>query len=126
MTTTEMGDKAILHCKGRLQFCEEAAVFSKLAHGVLDAGQNLILDLSQVEMIDSSAIGELVLIHMRACAAGKEIRIASPKKRVLDVLELTYVSSLFRIYPTLDEALGYLPEALAQAADSTTVAPSWL
>lgn len=125
MKVTEMGDKAILHCKGRLQFCEEAAVFSKLAHGILDAGQTLVLDLSQVEMIDSSAIGELVLIYMRACAAGKEVRIASPKKRVLEVLELTYVNSLFRICPTLNEALGYLPEELAQAADSNNMAAGW-
>ncbi len=111
--TTQVEEIVILHCKGRLQFCEEAAIFSKLAHGILDAGRNLVLDFDEVEMIDSTGIGELVLIYMRACGAGKEVRIASPTKRVLDVLELTNVSSLFRICSTVDEALEYSPEEVA-------------
>ena len=125
ITMTEIEDASILHCKGRLQFCEEAAIFSKLAHGVLDTDRNLVLDFSAVETIDSSAIGDLVLIYMRACAAGKPVRIASPQKRVLEVLELTRVSSLFRICATLEEALGWLPRQLAQAVDSNSVMASW-
>ena len=112
-TTTQVEETVILHCKGRLQFCEEATIFSKLAHGILDAGRNLVLDFDEVEMIDSTGIGELVLIYMRACVAGKEVRIASQTKRVLHVLELTNVSSLFRICPTVDEALEYSPEEVA-------------
>src|SRR6266404_1117359 len=100
-TTTEIEGTVILHCKGRLQFCEEAAIFSKLAHGVLDAGRNLVMDFSELDMIDSTGIGELVLIYMRAGEAGKEVRIVSPQKRVSDVLAMTNVSSLFRICPTL-------------------------
>ena len=117
---SEVEGSTILHCKGRLQFCEEAAIFSRLAHGVLDAGKNLVLDLSGVEIIDSTSVGDLVLIYMRACACGKEVRIAAPKPRVLEVLELTRVSSLFRIYSTVDAALGWFPE-LAQAVDSTSI-----
>jgi anti-sigma B factor antagonist len=117
---TEIEGSTILHCKGRLQFCEEAAIFSRLAHGVLDAGKNLVLDLSEVEAIDSSAVGDLVLIYMRACASGKEVRIAAPTPRVLEVLELTHVNSLFRIYSTVDAALSWFPE-LAQAVDSNSV-----
>ena len=105
--TTEIDDTVILHCKGRLQFCEEAAVFSKLAHGILDSGRNLVLDFSEVEMIDSSGIGDLVLIYMRACAVGREVKIALPTQRVQDVLDLTNVSSLFRICPSMDSALAH-------------------
>jgi len=112
-TTTEIEGTVILHCKGRLQFCEEAAIFSKMAHGVLDARRNLVLDFSEMETIDSTGIGELVLIYMRACAAGREVRIAAPQKRVSDVLELTNVSSLFRICSTVEEVLGYIPAEVA-------------
>jgi len=112
-TTTEIEGTVILHCKGRLQFCEEAAICSKMAHGVLDAGRNLVLDFSEVERIDSTGIGELVLIYMRASAAGAEVRIVSPQKRVSDVLEMTNVSSLFRICSTVDGVLGYVSQAVA-------------
>ena len=104
VSTTEVDDAVILHCKGRLQFCEETAVFSKLAHGILDSGRNIVLDCSQLELIDSSGIGELVLIYMRACGSGREVRIAQPNNRVVKILDLTHVSSLFRICSTTDAA----------------------
>jgi anti-sigma B factor antagonist len=100
---------AVLHCTGKLRFNREAALFAHTAREVLADGKNLILDMSAVEIIDSAGIGELVMVYMRACAAQREVRIASPKKRVHDLLELTNVGSLFQIYPTLDEAIASLP-----------------
>ena len=111
-STTEVDDTVILHCKGRLQFCQEAAVFSKLAHAILDSGRNIVLDFSEVEMIDSSGIGELVLVYMRACGSGREVRIAQPSRRVAEILDLTNVSSLFRICSTTDAALGMEAEVV--------------
>jgi anti-anti-sigma factor len=105
-STTEVDDTVILHCKGRLQFCQEAAVFSKLAHAILDSGRNIVLDFSELEMIDSSGIGELVLVYMRACGSGREVRIAQPSHRVAEILDLTNVSSLFQVCSTTDAALG--------------------
>ncbi|HEX6803730.1 MAG TPA: STAS domain-containing protein [Terriglobales bacterium] len=110
VNTTEVDDAVILHCKGRLQFCEETAVFSKLAHGILDSGRNIVLEFSELETIDSSGIGELVLIYMRACATGREVRIAQANHRVLEVLQLTNVSSLFRICASTDDALAMAAE----------------
>ena len=112
---TEVDDTVILHCKGRLQFCQEAAVFSKLAHAILDSGRNIVLDFSELEMIDSSGIGELVLIYMRACGSGHEVSIAQPGTRVLEILDLTNVSSLFRICSTVDAALGMTAEVVGSS-----------
>lgn len=114
--TTEVDDTVILHCKGRLQFCEEAAVFSKLAHAILDKGRNIVLDFSELEMIDSSGIGELVLLYMRARASGREVRIAQPTNRVVEILDLTNVSSLFRICSTTDAALGMAAEVVGSSS----------
>ena len=108
---TEVDDTVILHCKGRLQFCEESAVFSKLAHRILDSGRHIVLDFSELEMIDSSGIGELVLVYMRACGSGREVRIAQPSHRVVEILDLTNVSSLFRICSTTDLALEMAAQA---------------
>lgn len=113
---TEVDDTVILHCKGRLQFCEEAAVFSKLAHAILDSGRNIVLDFSELEMIDSSGIGELVLVYMRASGSGREVRIAQPSHRVVEILDLTNVSSLFRICATSDMALEMAAEAASSGA----------
>ena len=114
-STTEVDDTVILHCKGRLQFCQEAAVFSKLAHAILDSGRNIVLDFSKLDMIDSSGIGELVLVYMRACGSGREVRIAQPSRRVAEILDLTNVSSLFRICATIDAALGMAVEVVGSS-----------
>ena len=114
-STTEVDDTVILHCKGRLQFCQEAAVFSKLAHAILDSGRNIVLDFRELEMIDSSGIGELVLVYMRACGSGREVCIAQPSHRVAEILDLTNVSSLFRICSTTDAAVGMAAEEVGSS-----------
>jgi anti-sigma B factor antagonist len=102
---TETAGAAILYLTGRICFREEAALFSRIAAPFLSSGKHLILELSKVENLDSAGIGELVLLHMQACAAGCEVCMVAPSKRVLDMLELTNVASLFSVCPTLDAAL---------------------
>ncbi|MBV9626203.1 MAG: STAS domain-containing protein [Acidobacteria bacterium] len=101
----ESAGAAILYLRGRICFREEAALFSRTAVECLHSGKHLILELSNVESLDSAGLGELVLLHMQACAAGCEVRMVAPSKRVQELLELTNVASLFSVCPTLDAAL---------------------
>jgi len=100
---------AILGLTGRICFKHEAALFSIIAQQFLKIGKHLIVELSGIEMIDSAGIGELVLLHMLARAAGCEVRIVSPAKHVRQLLELTNVAMLFETCSSVDAALTSLP-----------------
>lgn len=115
MNVTVTTNAAILGLKGRLCFRHEAAIFSTIAQQFLKIGKHLIVELSGIEAIDSAGIGELVLIHMQARAAGCEVRIVAPAKRVRQLLELTNVASLFETCSSVDAALTSLPSKWSKA-----------
>jgi anti-sigma B factor antagonist len=74
---------------------------------LLEAGcTQLVIDLSLVTFIDSTALGVLVGAH-RSLASGVRMGIACTHPDVLNIFELTGLDATFDIFPTLDDALAY-------------------
>jgi anti-sigma B factor antagonist len=65
---------------------------------------NLVFDLSQVEYVDSSAIGSLVNAHVACMNRGKKMGLAGVSDRVKQMLTITKVHSLFTFYPDVKAA----------------------
>ena len=95
----------ILYCQGRISYGNETAAFLERLAELLPQTQQLIIELSGVEMIDSAVLGELVLVLMWAQACGCSIKLASARHQVQDLLELTNLASVVEIHSTLDHAL---------------------
>jgi anti-sigma B factor antagonist len=73
---------------------------------VLGAGYSqLVLDLSGVGFMDSTAIGVLVGVK-RNLAAGQRLAIASLQPTVLKIFEITGLDGSFRIASTVEDALS--------------------
>lgn len=96
----------VLHCEGRLIFQGEARRFAAIIAEVLPSAGRMIVDLSGVESIDSAGLGELVMTHMWADAAGFELKFAGARKPVRQLLELTNLVSIFDLYPSVPEAMN--------------------
>jgi len=65
----------------------------------------VVLDLSQVQFMDSSGLGSLVAV-MKAITEGGQLRIAEPNWMVRNVLRLTRLDRIFHIYDSVEEASG--------------------
>lgn len=74
----------------------------------LTAGGALLLDLSEVTLIDSSGIGVLVTAHRRADEAGGRLALAGAGTNVGRVFELTRTNKLLEIHPTVQEGRAAL------------------
>lgn len=98
-------DVTVVHCNGRLVYREEAAALCDQVSELLRANGQLVLELSQLETIDGAGLGQLVILFMRAQAAGCCLKMAAPNRRVHEILELTNLASVFEVHPSLDEAL---------------------
>ena len=72
---------------------------------------NLILDSSEVPYIDSAALGALVSAYVSRQKLGRPLLLAGVSNRVLKMLKITNIESLFVTFPTLEEALGGLSQA---------------
>jgi anti-sigma B factor antagonist len=75
---------------------------------VLDGGcSQLVLDLSLVTFIDSTALGVLVGVQMRL-TVGTRLAIVCANAKVLEILELTGLVGTFELFSTLEQALVYV------------------
>jgi anti-anti-sigma factor len=79
-----------------------------LAGPVGESGGRVLVDLSEVTLVDSSGIGIFVTAHRHAEAAGASFALAGAPGPVGRVFELTRTNKLLRIYPSVDEGLAAL------------------
>lgn len=77
--------------------------------GLIDQINNgnvqLVLDLSNVDYMSSAGLREIIATLKKAKKEKGDLRLVQPSKRVLDVLEMAGLQTIFRIYATQDEAI---------------------
>jgi anti-sigma B factor antagonist len=102
-----VGDLAVVRCQGRIVEGDESAGLRRHLDDLLPYGANILLDLSQVEFIDSSGLGLLVRFLTRCRAADGDLQLCGLSPRIREVLRVTKLAAVFESHET---------EALAIAA----------
>jgi anti-anti-sigma factor len=99
---------AIARLTGRLDIASAADVKRQFGATVTDGGAQLVVDLQGVTYIDSSGLSALVSGLRTARQAGGDLRIAEAGDQPSALFVLTSLDQVFRLYPTVEEALrGY-------------------
>lgn len=109
-------DIVVLRCKGRVAHGVEASAFSDQIAELVPLTRQLVVELSEVEMIDSDGLGELVVVLMWAQASGCAMKLASPSPRVRQLLELTNLLPVFETHSSLGDAVQAFGKPLAKKA----------
>ena len=73
---------------------------------VLPIVRKMVLNLADVKSVDSAGLGELVLLHMWAEAAGYSLKLSCPNSSVRHLLELTNLVSVLDVYASVAEAVS--------------------
>ena len=76
-----------------------------LLRGIKEGARRVIVDLSAVTFIDSTALGVLVTGGKRLLGGGSLLVVCSDKG-IRRILEIVGLAGVFAIHPTLDEALA--------------------
>ncbi len=100
----QVGDVHVIRCHGRIIDGPEIHSLHSHLHDLLAESQTVILDLSDIQFMDSSGIGALVRLHATAKAGGSILRFCSPSPFVLQVLQFTHLHRIFEIHES--EALA--------------------
>jgi anti-sigma B factor antagonist len=66
----------------------------------------VVLDLTGVDFIDSTALGAIMHASTEADAAGKSVLVVALEGPVKRLLEITNLTGRFRVYPSRDDALA--------------------
>ncbi|MBA4417381.1 MAG: anti-sigma factor antagonist [Syntrophus sp. (in: bacteria)] len=74
----------------------------------IDAGQTIILlDLSQVDFVDSSGLGAIVSA-LKALKGRGDFAISGLRETVRTIFHLTLMENIFKVFPSAEEALNVL------------------
>ncbi len=77
---------------------------------LVDAGElNLVIDLAQVESVDSTGVGVLVDGMQRVKERGGRVDLVADRGRIRQILDLTGLLSDVRVHGSREEALGQSP-----------------
>jgi anti-anti-sigma factor len=96
INTEQIGDIAVLQCAGRMVCAQELCVL-KEAVTRLSQLRVIMLDLSEVEMLDGRGLGMLVFLHNWTCANSIHLKLVNPSKLVRELLDLTGLTTVLHI-----------------------------
>jgi anti-anti-sigma factor len=107
ITVVPKGDGvAVAEMVGDLNLLCASDVRARLATAVNDGQRRLVVDLAQVNFIDSSGLGALISGLKSARQAGGDLRIARPGEQARVVLKLTTLDRVLRPYESVEDALA--------------------
>ena len=98
-------DIAVVRCRGRIVFGEEADELRRVVLGLLNETRRIILNLAWIEHVDSSGLGTLVASFISARHRGAEVKFAALSPRARRTLMSTNVDQLFAVYDSTEEAI---------------------
>ena len=102
--TRVIEDVAVICCTGRIAYGLEAAALSGEIAELAPQIRRVVIDLSGVQMIDAAGLGALISVAMTARAGRYSVKLAAPCNRVRQLLELTKLTTIFELSPTVEAA----------------------
>lgn len=95
----------VLQSSGRIVFGEESSLLRDTVKEAIQNNKKIVLNLGEVNYIDSGGLGTLVALHTTAYNAGATIKLANLTKRVGDLLQVTKLLTVFDVHNSEYEAL---------------------
>lgn len=98
-TPREISGVTIIDVSGRITLGEGSAMLREMVRDLLGKGQKkIVLNLGDVNYIDSSGIGELVSGYTTVKNQGGEVKLLNLTKKVHDLLQITKLYTVFDVH----------------------------
>ncbi len=108
--TTTVNNIKVLKISGSFDVYTAAPVREWMELASVDLPANIVVDLSEVHFIDSTALAVLVHGMRNSRERNGDVRLCGLQQPVRMVLELTRLDKVFEIYPTQNDAVTSFAE----------------
>src|SRR6185312_7939177 len=109
----------IIDCSGRIVFGDEASQLRESIKKDLPENNRIVLNLANVNYIDSGGIGTMVSLYTSARNAGGDIKLLHLTKRVGDLLQITKLITVFESYDDEQKAVNAFSAARTNTSNMT-------
>jgi anti-sigma B factor antagonist len=97
----------ILDLSGRITAGEEATTLRERLRAMAESGQTrVVLNLQEVDYIDSTGLGGLVICYTTLRKAGGALKLINLSKRNIELLVLTKLATVFEIFNDEQDAVN--------------------
>jgi len=101
----------VIDLRGRITLGEETEALRARVKRLVEAGHlRIILNLDEVNYIDSVGLSTLVASYTSARKQGGDLKLLHLTTRVHDLLQITRLSTVFEIHDSLEKAVNSFPE----------------
>ncbi len=107
IATRQLDGVTILDLSGRITLGEGSVQLRDAIRDLISKGvKHILLNLGDVNYIDSSGLGELVSAFTTAKNQNADVKLLNLTKKVKDVLQVTKLYTVFDIYDDEAHAIG--------------------
>jgi anti-sigma B factor antagonist len=99
------GDVAVVDVSGEIDVLTSGALRDRLLAVAGKGHDGLVLNLDNVDFIDSTGIGVLIGVWRRVQAGRGTLALAAPSRRTRRTFDIAGVSEIFSIYDGVAEAV---------------------
>ncbi len=105
--TRSVGGISILDCSGKITLGEGTMAIRNTVREVLkNGGKKIVLNLADVNYIDSSGIGELVSTYTTVTNQGGQLKLLNLTKKIHELLAITKLLTVFQVFDNEKAALS--------------------
>ena len=98
ITSREVSKVTILDLNGRITLGDETGKLRDTIHQLIAEGKKkIVLNLAQVDYMDSSGVGELVSSYTAVRNSGGDLKLLNLTKKVHDILNVTKLYTVFDV-----------------------------
>jgi anti-anti-sigma factor len=112
VTTEQRNGVEVMAVNGRLDSNTSAVFEIDMLKWIESPATHFVLDLSGVTFLSSAALRVLLTMAKRTARSGKKVALGVSSKEVQDVFKIANFTAIFKIEPTVDDAVRVV---LAQA-----------
>ncbi len=101
---TEDSGTLIFKLRGSLDLATAPTVRAALTEATEKGNHDLIVDLTQLEFLDSTGLGVLIGAHRRAAERGGSFRLIVADGPISRLLNITGLIAVFSVYHSIEDA----------------------
>ena len=104
LKTDDNGETMIFRLRGSLDLATSPTVRAALTDATQKSKQDVIVDLTQLEFLDSTGLGALIGAHRRAVENGGTFRLVIHDGPIARLLNITGLIRVLEVYHSLEDA----------------------
>jgi len=104
-TIRQAAQVSLIDLNGRLTFFEVAVLRENITRLVREGRKQMVLNLSGLQYLDSSGIGELARMYVMVVKSGGQMKVIGLTPKIEEVLKITHLYQVFPEFPDEQAAL---------------------